>query len=126
MGFISDSLPGRDGYRMPGEFEPQDRIWMIWPERPDNWREHALPAQKAYADAARAIAAFEPVCMLASPDQMERAENAFINVPDVEVIEMSSDDAWIRDTGPSFVVNDKGGLRACDWRFNAYGGDVDG
>lgn len=126
MGMIRNSLPGEDGFRMPGEFEPQDRIWMIWPERSDNWRKHALPAQKAYVDVAKAIAAFEPVCMLASVDQMRKAENAFDDVPGVEVLEMASDDAWIRDTGPSFLVNDRGELRACDWRFNAYGGDVDG
>lgn len=29
------STPRKDGFRMPGEFEPQEKIWMIWPERPD-------------------------------------------------------------------------------------------
>lgn len=41
----------------------------------------------------------------------------------IQVIEMSSNDAWMRDVGPSFLVNDHGELRACDWRFNAWGGD---
>src|SRR5574337_1103467 len=28
--------------------------------------------------------------------------------------------------GPSFVINDKGDIRANDWEFNAWGGLVDG
>ena len=39
---------------------------------------------------------------------------------------MASNDAWIRDCGPTFLVNDRGGLRAVDWTFNAWGGLVDG
>lgn len=30
--------PKIDGFRMPGEFEPHRGTYMIWPERPDNWR----------------------------------------------------------------------------------------
>lgn len=44
----------------------------------------------------------------------------------VRIIEMSSNDAWCRDMGPSFLINDKGETRACDWTFNAWGGLVDG
>ncbi len=41
--------------------------------------------------------------------------------PEITVIEMSTNDAWARDCGPSFFVNDHGDLRACDWTFNAWG-----
>lgn len=41
-----DSTPKQDGFRMPGEFEPQEQIWMIWPERPDNWRAGASPSRR--------------------------------------------------------------------------------
>ena len=27
-----DSTPKKDGFRMPGEFEPQEQIFMIWPK----------------------------------------------------------------------------------------------
>ena len=39
---------------------------------------------------------------------------------------MSSDDAWVRDTGPTFVIDDNGGLRGVDWTFNAWGGEDGG
>ncbi len=121
---ILKTVPKEDGYRMPGEFEPQEKIWMIWPERPDNWRSGAKPAQKAYADVAKAILQFEPVVMLVSGSQYQ---NARAQLPaGVQVLEMSSDDAWARDTGPAFLVNDAGDVRACDWTFNAWGGLTDG
>ena len=46
--------------------------------------------------------------------------------PRVRVVEISSNDAWMRDCGPTFVVNDKGDVRLVDWDFNAWGGLYDG
>jgi agmatine deiminase len=40
----------------------------------------------------------------------------------VRVVELSSNDAWARDVCPTFVVNDRGGMRGVDWEFNAWGG----
>ena len=40
--------PKIDGFRMPGEFEPHRGTYMIWPERPDNWRLGAKPAQHVF------------------------------------------------------------------------------
>ena len=92
---IEHSTPRQDGYRMPAEFEPQDRIWMLWPERCDNWRMGAKPAQKAFADVARAISGFEPVTVCASAAQYANARNVL--PPEITVVEMSSNDAWVRD-----------------------------
>jgi agmatine deiminase len=115
-----DSTPAADGYRMPGEFEPHSGCWMAWPERPDNWRQDASPAQAAFAAVAEAIAAFEPVTMAVSDAQFERCRGM---VPSpVRVVEVSTDDAWMRDIGPTFVVDGAGGRRGVDWRFNAWGG----
>ncbi|MCR5088316.1 MAG: agmatine deiminase [Oscillospiraceae bacterium] len=121
---ITGTTPKRDGFRMPGEFEDQEKIWMVWPERPDNWRDGAKPAQEVFVNVATAISEFEPVTMLVSNAQYENARS---RLPDnIRVVEMSNDDAWVRDTGPTFVVNDKGEIRGCDWTFNAWGGLVDG
>lgn len=121
---IIDSTPKADGFRMPGEFEKQERIFMLWPERTDNWRDGAKPAQKAYAAVAEAIAEFEPVTMFVSDRQYENCRAVLSDK--TTVLEMSSDDAWIRDCGPTFLVNNKGERRACDWKFNAWGGLYDG
>ena len=39
---------------------------------------------------------------------------------------MSANDAWMRDCGPTFIVDDKGGVRGVDWEFNAWGGLSEG
>jgi len=68
---IEGTTPKQDGFRMPGEFEEQECVWMLWPERNDNWRNGAKPAQKAFADVATAIGRFEKVNMLVSQRQYE-------------------------------------------------------
>jgi agmatine deiminase len=117
-GFI-DSTPQIDGYRMPGEFERHTGTWMLWPERPDNWRMNAAPAQQTFARVAAAIAGFEPVTMGVSQGQLQRARAMVPN--NVQVVELASNDSWMRDCGPTFVTNGSS-LRAVDWDFNAWGG----
>ena len=105
---------------MPAEFEPHAGCWMLWPERPDNWRAHALPAQRAFAAVAAAISRFEAVTVGVSARQY-RSARALLH-PRVRLLELSSDDAWMRDVGPTFVINRAGQVRGVDWKFNAWGG----
>jgi agmatine deiminase len=119
-----EGTPKQDGFRMPGEFEKHAKTWMLWPERPDNWRLGAKPAQKAFVDVAKAIAQFEPVTMGVSRGQFNNARGMLPN--QIRVVEMSNDDSWIRDCGPTFVVNDQGDVHGIDWVFNAWGGLVNG
>lgn len=121
---IIGSTPKEDGFRMPAEFEEQDGIFMIWPERPDNWRNGAKPAQEAFLNVAEEISKFENVTMCVSNAQFANARQRLS--PEIRVVEMSNDDAWVRDCGPTFLIDDKGGIRAVDWTFNAWGGLYDG
>ena len=105
---------------MPAEWEAHDGCWMLWPRRPDVWRLGAKPAQEAFAAAAAAIAEAEPVTMGVDAEQFDHARALL--PPAVRVVELSSDDAWMRDVGPTFVVDDRGRRRGVDWRFNAWGG----
>jgi agmatine deiminase len=112
--------PRKDGFRMPGEFEPHASCWMLWPERTDNWRLGAKPAQRTFVEVATAIAQFEPVTMGVSRGQFLNARQ---RLPDhIRLVEMSYNDSWMRDCGPTFVINDKGTVRLIDWDFNAWGG----
>jgi len=124
MSKLIDRTPRQDGYRMPGEFEPHTQTWMLWPERTDNWRLGAKPAQAAFTAVAAAIARFEPVTMGVPTDQFL---NARFHLPEnVRVVELSYNDSWVRDCGPTFVVDGRGGVRGVDWDFNAWGGLEEG
>jgi len=119
-----ESTPAADGYRMPAEWEGHAGCWMAWPERTDTWRDAAGPAREAYAEVAIAIAEAEPVTVGASAGQYEQARARLPR--SVRVVELATDDAWMRDIGPSFVVDDRGGRRGVDWEFNAWGGLLGG
>lgn len=119
-----NSTPKQDGFRMPGEFEPHRGTYIIWPERPDNWRNGAKPAQKVFTQVANTIGKYEPVTVIVSDSQYQNARHMLNDY--VRVVEMSNDDSWARDCGATFVVNDQGELRGVDWSFNAWGGLVDG
>lgn len=108
-------------YFMPAEWAEHQQTWMLWPQRTDNWRLGAKPAQTAFTRVALTIARFEPVVMGVQADQYENAYNR-LQHPNIRVIELSSDDAWARDTGPTFVFNQQGQQVGLDWEFNAWGG----
>ena len=122
------TTPLADGFRMPAEWEPHQQTWMVWPERPDNWRMAAQPAQAAFMRVARSIAEFEPVKICVSAVQHHtalaaiQANGASARQHPISVVEIETDDAWCRDTGPTFVVNGEGEVRGVDWTFNAWGG----
>ena len=119
-----ETTPTQDGFWMPGEFEKHSGTYMIWPERPDNWRNGAKPAQAVFAQVANTIAKYEPMTMIVSKNQYSNAREKLNE--NVRVVEMSNDDSWVRDCGATFLVNKNGELRAVDWCFNAWGGLVDG
>jgi agmatine deiminase len=120
MSATLSTTPLADGYRMPGEFEPHSGCWIGWPERTDNWRLGAKPAQKAFAAVAEAINASDPVTVAVSDVQFEHCRSLLS--PSIRVVEIATDDAWIRDTGPTFLLDRDGGRRGVDWHFNAWGG----
>jgi len=109
---------------MPAEWEPHAGTWMLWPERHDNWRDGAVPAQRAFTTVASAIAKSEPVTMGVSAQQFDAARAALPR--GVRVVEISSNDAWMRDVGPTFVIGKRGLVRGVDWMFNAWGGKSGG
>ena len=97
---------------------------MAWPTRPDNWRADALPAQAGFAAVANAIAVSEPVMVAVNLADTDGAR-ALLGER-VSIITIPSDDAWMRDIGPTFVIDDHGARRGIDWRFNAWGGELGG
>jgi len=124
MAVTLNSTPRKDGFFMPGEFEPHSQTWMLWPQRPDNWRMGAKPAQKAFVAVASAIAQFEPVTMGVNHDQFSNARQML--PAHIRVVKISNNDAWMRDCGPTFIIDRNGSLRGIDWIFNAWGGLYNG
>lgn len=124
--YESDSTPLADGFRMPGEYEEQERTWILWPHRSDVWRGGAKPAQRVFEEIIRTIARFQPVTVGVNSEDWPAVNQIFDGTDNVQVMLMEYNDSWLRDPGPAFLVNDKGELALSHFHFNAYGGFVDG
>jgi agmatine deiminase len=105
---------------MPAEWAPHERTLMAWPCRAELWGELLEDARRDHAACASAIAAFEPVTMVANPGEQAAAARAAC-AGEVEVLELPIDDSWLRDSGPAFVRGPGGQRYGVHFRFNAWG-----
>jgi agmatine deiminase len=114
----------QSGLTMPAEWARHERTLIAWPARTATWRDTSIEAaREVHAHVVAAIAAFEPVTLVADP---AHADDARRRVPaeNVEVLALPIDDSWLRDNGPIVVtgVGGDGVTRAgIDFRFNAWG-----
>lgn len=109
------------GFWYPEETEPHERTFMQWPVNPAVYDDPDFldDIQKTIAKIANTIAEFEPVVMLAAA-QHHRAVRKLVS-RNVELWDIPTDDLWCRDSGPSFVVDGKGGLAVTQFNFNGWG-----
>ncbi len=114
-----NGVPSELGFRRACETGRRQQTFMAWPHRADLYGDRLNDMQRGYVAVARAIAEFEPVTMAAHPAHASDARHQLGN--HAEVIELPIDDAWIRDSGPTFVRRPDGQLAGISWRFNAWG-----
>jgi agmatine deiminase len=108
---------------MPAETAPHERTWMAFPPTTPSLGDTAediAVARRVWADTAHAVLAFEPVTMVVDPDDVAVARRMLSS--EVELVEQPLDDAWMRDIGLTFVLDETGRLGGVDWTFNGWGG----
>lgn len=108
--------------KVVAESEPHTRTWMAWPSTPDFYGgpgAYFESVQEALGRLAAAIAENEPVCMAAPAEQHALA--ARLCGPDVDLVDIATDDMWARDSAPVFVHTADGRVAAVDFGFNGWG-----
>lgn len=112
---------GPSGFWYPEETDPHERTFMQWPVNPavHDDPDFLYDLQGTIADIASTIAAFEPVVMLAAAKYHKAIRKRVSG--QVELWDIPTDDLWARDSGPSFVVDGKGGLALTQFNFNGWG-----
>jgi agmatine deiminase len=93
---------------------------MAWPKRVELWREFIEAARDDYVRVAQAITRFESVTLLSDPEHLEDARRRC--GPAINVVSMPIDDSWLRDSGPTVVMDLAGRRAAAAFTFNAWGG----
>ncbi|MBQ3795222.1 MAG: agmatine deiminase [Butyrivibrio sp.] len=146
MAFDKNKFPVDDDFVMPAEYSIHDGTIMIYPVRPGSWGKDRTGALRSFAGIFLEIIKRENLYLIADKMHWKEAK-AFLdsiiadNAKDEEekeafenrclIFPIDSDDAWARDVGPTFVTNSSKdfegkSIRGIDWKFNAWGGEIDG
>jgi len=112
--------PSELGFTLPAESARHAGCWMAWPRRRELWRGHLEGARQDYVRVAQAIARFEPLTMVADPEDVADAQGRC--GPTIQVVALPIDDSWLRDSGPTFLLDRHGRKAAAAFTFNAWGG----
>lgn len=113
-------MENKTQFYMPAEWEKHERTFLEWPVLSSlNYPEDYEKVTKGYADVIKAIAKFEEVVVIVNEKDLDDAKRQCGDQAKYLVIE--HDDAWIRDNGPTFLVNNQGERKAVSWQFNAWG-----
>jgi len=105
-------------YWMPPEWYPHQRTLMAWPQS-QSWGAGWQQAAAAFADVANSISEYEPLLMVVPANANERCRKLLNSA--IELLPADYDDAWLRDSGPTFVVDQCGEQLALSWNFNGWG-----
>ena len=115
-------LPKQLGFKMPPEWTTHERTLISWPVQesmcfPDDYES----VSKGYTELVNAIAEFEPVTVLVNQAQLTEVEQV-LKGENIELLPIEHNDAWLRDNGPTFIINEQGERAGVNWQFNAWGG----
>ncbi|TWU42890.1 putative agmatine deiminase [Novipirellula artificiosorum] len=115
--------------RVPAEWEPQQAIWLSWPHNKETWPGFYKSLPAFYAAWAETLSQSTDVRMLVPPTQLALAKkrlqvgDASLRRGRLELVVVETNDAWVRDYGPTFVYDrHEDRLLGVDWRYNAWGG----
>ena len=107
--------------RMPAEWEKHSRTWVAFPHTGytlGETEDEIKAAYKTWSNVANQASDFEPVSVVVHPADFKVAQQYLSK--EIELVEIEIDDAWIRDSGPTFAF-DSNELVAIDWVFNGWG-----
>lgn len=112
--------------RLIAEWEKQDAVIISWPHKDTDWDYILNEVDNTYLEMAKAILNYEDLIII-SPEP-DRIEGILKNIENPKykyhIIEMETNDTWIRDYGPlSFDINvENNNIKAiADFTFNAWG-----
>ena len=120
------NTPTQANFYMPAEWHQHECCWMQWPTEffpinaTSSWSHFDLDKGRlAWANVANAISRFEKLKMIVHPSDCKSALNLLDK--NVEILQTPIDDAWCRDTGAIFLLNEKNQLGGVDSDFNCWG-----
>jgi len=110
-------------FKMPPEWSKHTRTFVSWPIKASMcYPEDYDSVCQGYTKIIKAIAEFESITVVVNPVDLKTISCLFNNEQRIELLPIEHNDAWLRDNGPTFIINDNGDVAGVNWRFNAWGG----
>lgn len=122
------STPKKQGYFMPAEWARHEATWLTYPKNPDSWPGKIETIYPSYYLFVKTLAESEQVHINVDDQPMadhvaHELQAIGTNMDNVRLHLIPSNDAWCRDHGPAFLLNNDGKSRAIvNWNHNAWGG----
>ncbi len=109
---------------MPAEWHAHAATWLAWPHKEASWPGKFAPIPAIYTALVKALAPFEQVNILVGvPLLAQQAQALLGDQSHVTFWDIPTNDAWIRDHGPTFLLGPRDQPAALiDWGYNAWGG----
>ena len=109
--------------RVPAQWETPSCVWLAWPHQRDTWPGRFDEVPKFYARWIALLSESTEVRILASGDSVGACQSAVGAIANVHVVDIPTNDCWIRDYGPTFVADQStGAVHGVSWKYNAWGG----
>jgi agmatine deiminase len=122
-----DPAPGGTAtrYRWPAEWERHEATWIAWPHHEPDWPGKLGPIPWVYAEIVRVLHRHERVEILCHSEAVREGAVEVLRAHGVspEGIRLHvapNDRVWVRDSGPTGVRREGGGVDLMNWRFNAW------
>ena len=127
-----EKTPSSLGFYMPAEWELHEATWISWPKNPETYPPSMIgKVEESYCKMVAALSQGEKVKILVDSDAEEgRVEKKLlssgVSPNNIIFLRIPSSDVWMRDYGPTFLLNHKSGKKAAvRWVFNAWGEKYD-
>ncbi|MEM6380147.1 MAG: agmatine deiminase family protein, partial [Bacteroidota bacterium] len=109
--------------RQPAEYDAQDAIWIIW--SPVDHKE-GISNEAVDLEIIKTLAPHTKVVVTAANEALYEVAKAKISPAliaegKVELLQIPSEELWVRDMGPNFVELTNGKKAIVDFGFNAWG-----
>lgn len=124
----SGIVPASLGYQFPAEFAPHLATWLSWPHKEASWPGKIDSIYPNYTQFIKYLTLGEEVRINVVDEAMKSFAIGHLNKAGVDLNKVSffmhpTNDAWCRDHGPAFLINESAQDRKVivDWNYNAWG-----
>ncbi len=120
----SNSIPSKQNFRLPAEWENHEAVWLGWPHNRNDWPGKFSPIQWVYAEIVRRISPGEKVRIIVESKVHEKKvkyvlKSSNVEFNNLEFFQFKTDRGWMRDSCPAFIKNEKQ-IAQVNFKFNGW------